>query len=180
MGRRPLAWLVLGLVFAFLVVSILLQAVNKPTTSASSSGSAASPAQGTNVAGSAASGTTIPGGGNTQAGGGNTAAAGGPGTTIAATEKEYAIALDKSSVPAGNVTFDTKNAGSLPHTIAVTPGNGATKAQGITGKAIGDSGNIDPGKSGTLTVNLAPGTYQVVCSVPGHVQLGMIVQLTVT
>ena len=178
MGRRPLAWLVLGLVFAFLVVSVLLQAVNQPTTS--SSGSAASPAQGTNVAGSAASGTVIPGGGNTQAGGGNTAAAGGPGTTIAATEKEYAIALDKSSVPAGNVTFNTKNAGSLPHTIAVTAADGASKAQGVTGKVIGDSGNIDGGKSGTLTVSLQPGTYQVVCTVPGHAQLGMIVQLTVT
>src|SRR3954471_10948396 len=109
MGRRPFAWLVLGLVTAFLVVSILLQAINEPTSG--SHGSAAAPAQGTNVAGSAASGTTVPGGGNTQAGGGNTAAAGGggPGTTIAATEKEYAIALDKSSVPAGAVTFNTKN-----------------------------------------------------------------------
>jgi uncharacterized cupredoxin-like copper-binding protein len=178
MGRRPLAWFVLALVFAFLVVSILLQAVNKPTTSASSSGAA--PAQGTNVAGSAASGTTVPGGGNTQAGGGNTAAAGGPGTTINASEKEYAISLDKSSVPAGNVTFNAKNDGTLPHTIAVTAADGANKTSGITGKTIGDSGNIDPGKSGSVTVALQPGTYQVVCSVPGHVQLGMIVQLTVT
>jgi plastocyanin len=148
-----------------------LQAINEPATQSSAGSPAASPAQG----------TTPAGGGSAPAGGGTPAAGnGGPGTTINAKETEYAIALDKSSVPAGNVTFNTMNAGSLPHTIAVVPGNGASKSSGITGKTIGDSGNIDPGKNATLTVNLQAGTYQVVCSVPGHVQLGMLVQLTVT
>ncbi len=105
---------------------------------------------------------------------------GGPGTPIVATEKEYAIALDKASVPAGPVTFTIKNAGTLPHNLGVVAADGASKAGGITGKTIKDSENIDGGKSGTLTVDLKPGTYQVVCTVPGHVQLGMIVMLTVT
>jgi plastocyanin len=174
MGRRPFAWLVLGLVFAFLVVSILLQAVNKPVTSAPAGGSAASPAQGTSVAGGGNTGT---GGGTPAAGGGGS---GGPGTTINATEKDFAIALDKSSVPAGTITFSIKNNGPSPHNLGVVPGNGASKSGGITGKPIKESENIDNGKSATLTVDLQPGTYQVVCSIPGHVQLGMIMQLTVT
>jgi plastocyanin len=174
MGRRPLAWFVLGLVFAFLVVSILLQAVNKPvtTSSAGSSSSAASPAQG----------TTVAGGGNTQAGGGTPVApsGGGPAGTINATEKDFAISLDKSSIPAGTITFNIKNDGPSPHNLGIAPGNGASKAQGITGKTLKDSDNIDAGKTGSITVDLQPGTYQVVCSIPGHIQLGMIVQLTVT
>jgi uncharacterized cupredoxin-like copper-binding protein len=158
----------IGLVVVLIVAGLVLAAVG---TSTDSTASAPQPAATSAAASSAAS----PTGGTPAA-----PAAGGPGTTVAATEKEYAIALDKSSVPAGNVTFDTKNTGSLPHTIAVTAADGASKAKGVTGKVIGDSGNIDAGKSGTLTVNLQPGTYQVVCNVPGHVQLGMIVQLTVT
>jgi uncharacterized cupredoxin-like copper-binding protein len=176
MGRRPFAWLVLGLVFAFLVASILLQAINKPSTGASSSSSAASPAQGTTAVGSAASGTTVAGGGNTQAGAGS----GGPATTIAATEKDFAIALDKASVPAGAVTFNVKNDGPSPHNLSVLPGNGASKQQGVTGKPIQETPNIDSGKTANLTVNLQPGTYQILCSIPGHVQLGMIIQFTVT
>lgn len=160
----------IGLVAMLVIAGLVLAAAG---TSSGSTASAPQPAA-TSAAGSAAASPT----GGTPAAG--APAAGGPGTTIAATEKEYAIALDKSSVPAGNVTFDTKNTGSLPHTIAVTAADGASKAKGVTGTVIGDSGNIDAGKSGTLTVNLQPGTYQVVCTVPGHIQLGMIVQLTVT
>jgi uncharacterized cupredoxin-like copper-binding protein len=158
---------VVGLVVMFVIAGVILAAVG---TSTGSTASAPQPA--------ATSAAASPTGGGTPTAG--APAAGGPGTTIAATEKEYAIALDKSSVPAGNVTFTVQNAGSLPHTIAVTPGDGASKAKGVTGTVIGDSGNIDAGKAGTLTVALQPGTYQVVCTVPGHVQLGMIVQLTVT
>jgi plastocyanin len=164
---------VVGLVVMLVIAGVILAAAG---TSSGSTASAPQPA--------ATSAAASPAGGGTPAAGGSPAAgapvAGGPGTTIAATEKEYAIALDKSSVPAGNVTFDVHNTGSLPHTIAVTPGDGASKAKGVTGTVIGDSGNIDAGKTGTLTVALQPGTYQVVCTVPGHVQLGMIVQLTVT
>jgi uncharacterized cupredoxin-like copper-binding protein len=78
------------------------------------------------------------------------------------------------------VTFNVKNDGPSPHNLSVLPGNGATKQQGVTGKPIQETPNIDSGKTANLTVNLQPGTYQIVCSIPGHVQLGMIIQLTVT
>lgn len=105
---------------------------------------------------------------------------GGPGTPIAATEKDFAIALDKSSAPAGTITFNAVNQGPSPHNIGVVAGNGASRAGGITGQVIKVSENFDAGKSATLAVDLQPGTYQIVCTVPGHVQLGMILQFTVT
>ncbi len=171
MGRRPLAFAVLGLMSAFLILSAFLQTTHAPATSG------AAP-QGTSVAVGSATTGTVAGGGNTQAGG--APAAGGPGTTIAATEKDFAIALDKASVPAGAVTFMIKNTGPSPHNIAVAKAADASKQKGMTGKAIKESESIDGGKSGTLTLDLQPGTYQVVCTIPGHIQLGMIIELTVT
>lgn len=178
MGRRPLAWAVLGLMGAFLVLSIFLQTINTPPSS-SSSGSAASAPQGTSVAvGSAATGGTATTGGTAAPGG--TKTAGGTATTITATEKDFAITLDKTSIPAGPVTFSIKNAGPSPHNVAAVAADGASQQKGLTGKAIKESENVDANKTGSVTIDLPPGTYQIICSIPGHVQLGMITKLTVT
>jgi uncharacterized cupredoxin-like copper-binding protein len=40
--------------------------------------------------------------------------------------------------------------------------------------------DIDPGKSGTLTVALAPGSYILLCNKTGHFKAGMVHSLTVT
>jgi uncharacterized cupredoxin-like copper-binding protein len=40
--------------------------------------------------------------------------------------------------------------------------------------------NLAPGASGTLTVDLAAGTYEVYCPVGNHADEGMRVDLTVT
>jgi plastocyanin len=149
-GNRPVAWLVLGLVGLGLVGAILLQTVTPP----------APPAAAPAPAPSAASPTAAP----TAAA--SSAPSGGPSTTINATEKDFAIALDNSSVPAGSVTFKVKNNGPSPHDIGVKELNKATDI-------------IDPGKSGELTVDLKAGTYTVICTIPGHEQLGMHVTLTV-
>lgn len=105
---------------------------------------------------------------------------GGPGTTVAATEKDFAITLDKSTAPAGTITFNVSNQGPSPHNVGVVAGGGATRQGGLTGQVIKVTENFDGGKSATLTVDLQPGTYQIVCTIPGHVQLGMIVAFTVT
>ena len=39
--------------------------------------------------------------------------------------------------------------------------------------------DIEPGKSGTLTVNLEPGSYVLFCNKTGHFKAGMVNQLTV-
>ncbi|MGH2373310.1 MAG: plastocyanin/azurin family copper-binding protein, partial [bacterium] len=39
---------------------------------------------------------------------------------------------------------------------------------------------VQPGKSKTIEVDLKPGRYQVVCTVPGHREAGMTLTLEVT
>jgi len=120
-------------------------------------------------------------GGATSAAGSSSggAAAGGGGTTINVTEKDFAVTLDKSNVPAGPVTFKMTNMGPSPHNIGVTAGDAASKDKGITGMTLKEGAVINMGQNESITVDLKPGTYQVVCTVPGHAQLGMVVPITV-
>lgn len=120
-------------------------------------------------------------GGSSNASSGNSGgAATGGGTTINVTEKDFVITLDKSSVPAGTVTFKMTNMGPSTHNIGVTAAGDATKDKGITGTTIKMGEVINMGQNETVMVDLKPGTYQVVCTVAGHVQLGMVVPITVT
>lgn len=106
------------------------------------------------------------GGAPAAGGGGNEAPAPAGDNAINAVEKDFAIALDKTTIKAGSITFNIKNNGASPHNIAIKELNKA-------------SDNIDGGKSGSVAVDLKPGTYTVICNIPGHEQLGMKVTLTV-
>jgi len=157
LGRRPLAWAVLGLLSIALIGVIALQAVPPPATPTAPP-QAAAPAS----AGSPTSSTAAPVASASSGGGGS----GGASTTINATEKDFAIALDKSSVSAGSVTFKVTNQGPSPHNIAIK-------------ELKKTSDTYDPGKPGQFTVDLPAGTYTVICEIPGHEQLGMHIMLTV-
>lgn len=75
----------------------------------------------------------------------------------------------QSTIEAGTITFSMTNVGQMPHTIA------------IEGEGINVSGDIlSAGQTGTLVVDLEPGTYVVYCPVPGHREAGMELTLTVT
>lgn len=152
-GNRPVAWLVLGLLGLGLLGAIVLQTVPPPAAPAAAP-AAAAPA--TSAASPTAASTTAA----------SSAPSGGPSTTINATEKDFSIALDKSSVPAGSVTFKITNQGPSPHNITIKELNKS-------------SDNIDAGKTGQFTVDLPAGTYTVICNIPGHEQLGMHTMLTV-
>jgi uncharacterized cupredoxin-like copper-binding protein len=98
------------------------------------------------------------------------AAGGGAGTAVAATETEFKIDLATTPAKAGTYTFNSMNAGSFKHNIT------------IDGPGAGDvtTGNIDPGKTGTVTVTLQPGTYEIYCSIPTHKDKGMDMNITIT
>lgn len=58
-----------------------------------------------------------------------------------------------------------------------------SKAQRVIEKQVDDLGEVsdlDPGKSGSLTVNLSPGKYLLICNQPEHYKSGMWTRLTVT
>jgi hypothetical protein len=74
-----------------------------------------------------------------------------------------------ASLPAGSYAFQVSNAGTAVHALAVNgPG-----VQAVTA-------NLNAGDTAVLTANLTPGTYLLTCPIPGHVDKGMALTLTVT
>jgi uncharacterized cupredoxin-like copper-binding protein len=86
--------------------------------------------------------------------------------TVQVTETEFKITLAGYKAKAGKFTFDVKNAGKIAHDLAIKGGP--------------KTALIQPGKSATLTVTLKPGKYHLYCSVPGHEQAGMKVDITLS
>lgn len=90
------------------------------------------------------------------------AAANEAGSTINIVARDFELKFDVSTVAAGAITFVLTNEGSMPHDFAIT----------IDGKRY-KTEMLKPGESGSVTVELAAGSYEYVCTVPGHDMLGM-------
>jgi uncharacterized cupredoxin-like copper-binding protein len=109
------------------------------------------------------------GGGATQAsttaGGG-----GGGGQTVNMSAVDFKFNPSDATVNSGDVTFNLKNDGQQPHSLEIEDVNG--QDQEI-------EGDIGPGQSGTLTVNLPAGKYEFYCPVDGHKAMGMEGEITV-
>jgi len=94
--------------------------------------------------------------------------ASGDDATINVTLQEMSISLDQSQLKAGTVTFVVQNNGFITHDFAIH-GNGVNEKTPV----------LNSGESATLTVNLEPGTYTYICTMPGHEQAGMTGTFTV-
>jgi uncharacterized cupredoxin-like copper-binding protein len=81
---------------------------------------------------------------------------------------EYKIEMP-ASVSAGATTFKVTNTGEGTHGFEIE-GNGIEKAL---------KPRLKKGESGSLQVDLKPGTYEVYCPVLGHKRRGMSLDLTV-
>jgi len=86
--------------------------------------------------------------------------------------------------PGAEVTLTLDNTGALIHSMYIM-------AAGYTAEAPFDEEDephalwhitVEPGATGTLTFTAPsePGTYQIVCGVPGHLEVGMTGTLVVT
>jgi nitrite reductase (NO-forming) len=83
---------------------------------------------------------------------------------------ELSFKLSRKAVPAGKVIFKITNRGQIAHTFKIcsSPKGGKVNAcRGTTTKLLA------PGKSATITVTLKKGTYEYLCTVPGHAAAGM-------
>jgi len=105
------------------------------------------------------------------------------GTTLNITMTDFKYDPSAWTVPAGKpVTVNLKNTGTVPHTWTVMskPVSGSYTAADQA-NVLFDSGVIASGASKTVTFNApgTPGTYQVICTQPGHIEAGMVGQLTV-
>jgi uncharacterized cupredoxin-like copper-binding protein len=91
-------------------------------------------------------------------------------TEVQATLKEWSIELSQQEVPAGKIRFTVTNQGRMAHNLTIT----------------NDSGTIDKTSNftssdgpQTLEVDLQPGTYTLICDLPGNAQRGQRIELTV-
>ncbi len=90
------------------------------------------------------------------------------GETVDVSLSEFTIEVP-DSLSSGPVTFNVTNDGTITHNFEV-------EGQGLEEELAQD---LEPGQSGTLTVDLAPGTYEIYCPIGDHANQGMRVEVTV-
>lgn len=105
---------------------------------------------------------------------------------------------NRAEVPAGTVTFQLSNNGTESHEIVILP---LADGQRVGERSVGRDGTVDesdslgeasqsggagagdgikPGTTGWVTVELAPGRYEIACNIENHYAAGMYTLLVVT
>jgi plastocyanin len=92
---------------------------------------------------------------------------GGQSVEVVATEFAFDPA-DVSVDEAGETTFTVSNEGEFPHALEIE-GNGIEE----------ETEELGPGESGSVTVDLEPGEYELYCPVGDHRERGMVGTLVV-
>ena len=93
---------------------------------------------------------------------------GGAGGAVDVSETEYKLDPSDPTVAAGKVTISASNDGGTTHNLEIE-GNGVEEV----------TDDLQPGQSGSLSVDLKPGEYEIYCAIDGHKDLGMEGTLTV-
>jgi uncharacterized cupredoxin-like copper-binding protein len=107
--------------------------------------------------------------------------------TLGGSSQEFTVTPAATSVKAGKTTFTAINDGKVLHEMIVIPlqsgqtvdslkeGDGSANEDA----AAGEAADIEAGASGSVTVDLKPGTYALICNQPGHFAGGMKTTITV-
>ena len=101
-----------------------------------------------------------------------------------------AVRADQTSVKSGTITFDVTNwSRSLIHEMVIVSVDSPDaplpydynklQVPEEQVKIVGDSGELAPNVSKVVKADLAPGSYILLCNVPGHYAAGMAVPFTV-
>jgi uncharacterized cupredoxin-like copper-binding protein len=112
-------------------------------------------------------------------------ACGNKGDTINVTVTDFAYSPNTFTVSAGKpVSLHVNNQGTAEHEFAIMKlGTSVTAPFGDKdeGNIYWELDEIAPGttKDGTFTAPTEPGTYEVVCGLPGHIEKGMTATLVV-
>ena len=88
-----------------------------------------------------------------------------PSASVEVALTEYRFAPNPIDAPAGRTTFRLTNDGRTGHDFTIISGDGHRR--------LARSPLIGPGNAATLTVDLRAGTYEVICTQPGHQEAGM-------
>jgi len=108
---------------------------------------------------------------------------------ITGTLNEWTVETDATTAKAGEVIFTVTNEGTIGHEFLVVktdiapgqiPLDGDHFAEPTDGlEVIDEIGEFAKGTTEILTLNLEPGTYQLVCNLPDHYSAGMHMTFTV-
>jgi hypothetical protein len=90
---------------------------------------------------------------------------------VSVAAREFSLTLSRPLVGAGSVRVELRNVGEDPHNLVVSPDGSHSPLDSFS--------TLDPGLYERRTVALAPGRYQLWCSLEGHEALGMSVTLRV-
>jgi uncharacterized cupredoxin-like copper-binding protein len=98
---------------------------------------------------------------------------------------QFAVSPSASQAPAGRVTFRVHNAGTITHEFVVikTP-RAASDLPIKNGRAdesgnVGETGDLKPGLTKSVSLKLAAGHYALICNLPGHYLAGQHTDFTV-
>lgn len=103
------------------------------------------------------------------------------------TLKDFSLSVEPGTFAPGEVTFGLHNEGPSTHEFVIIrsdedPGalpvdNGLIPEDQVD--LVDEAEDIAPGTDTTLSVNLAAGSYVLVCNLPGHYEQGMHAAFTV-
>jgi uncharacterized cupredoxin-like copper-binding protein len=97
-------------------------------------------------------------------------------STLKYTLKEMSVA-GKTSATSGRITFVATNSGTVAHELVIMRSAAPLTVKRYkaveAGRWLGEVEEIEPGKIGKVTLDLAPGKYLLLCNIVGHYQLGM-------
>ena len=110
---------------------------------------------------------------------------------ITGSVQEWAVGVSAHEAKAGDVKFTMENQGTIPHEFIIVktefaPGKiplGPDNRFDEEGEGLSVPGEIsewNPKTTGTVTLKLDAGNYQLLCNIAGHYANGMYTQLTVT
>jgi uncharacterized cupredoxin-like copper-binding protein len=111
------------------------------------------------------------------------------GVTVDVPHWEWEMAASADSAPAGTVTFNAINEGTIPHNLRVAKTDLAPDAlpvdEGTTMvdeeqlNVLASSRDLTVGEAEEVTVALEPGSYVLFCNVAGHYAAGLYAGFTV-
>jgi hypothetical protein len=90
---------------------------------------------------------------------------------VSVSAREFSLTLSRPLVGSGSVRIELRNVGEDPHNLVVSPEGSHSPLESFS--------TLDPELYERRTVSLAPGRYQLWCSLEGHEALGMSVTLRV-
>lgn len=131
----------------------------------------------------AANGNSAAGGSGGSGGGASAAETG----TVEVELSEWAVTVDPASAPAGEVSINGKNGGSVAHRLLVIRSDQAPDALPVADgqvdvsqvDVVGEIPTFPPGWQRPLTVQLEAGSYVLICNIPEHYEQGMRTGFTV-